>query len=102
MASKKGLIGFDADKRKETIFHMEDGKTFVETRQDCEHIVAAAKVLADEPPRKEDGWRFIGCIPDAVWNQAVAEGWIGDQARWRQWMMDPDNRAFTGGIRPRF
>jgi hypothetical protein len=102
MAAKKGLLGFDADKRRETIFHIEDGKTFVETRQDCQHIVDAAKVLADEPPDPSTGLRFIGYIPDTVWNQAVAEGWIGDKERWRQWMQDPDNRAFTGGIRPRF
>lgn len=100
--SKKGLLGFDADKRKQTIFHIEDGKTYVETRQDVSHLTEAAKILAEEPPAKEDGWRFIGFIPDTVWNQAVTEGWIEDKERWRQWMQDADNRAFTGGVRPRF
>lgn len=99
--AKSTPLQIDIEKRKKTIFHVEDGKTRVETRQDCEHIVEAAKVLAEEPPRKEDGWRFIGFIPDAVWNQAVTEGWIGDKERWRRWMADPENRAFTGGIRPR-
>jgi hypothetical protein len=100
--AKKGLLDLDPIKRRETIFHIEDGKTFVETRQEVSHLTEAAKVLASEPPRKEDGWRFIGVIPDTVWNQAVTEGWIHDKARWRQWMQDADNRAFTGGIKPRF
>lgn len=100
--AKSAPLSLDTEKRVKIIYHEEDGKRFVETRQDVTPIVEAAKILADEPPRKEDGWRFIGCIPDAVWNQAVAEGWIGDKARWRRWMKDPANRAFTGGIRPRF
>ena len=93
----KGLLSFDADRRK-TIIHHEIGDThYVETRQDVTHVVEAAKILAEEPPHKEDGWRFIGFLPDAVFDQAVQEGWIHDKKRIRQWLNDRDNRAFNGG-----
>lgn len=82
---------------RKTIFHEQDGKTFIETRQECSHLVEAAKVLAEVPPSKEDGWRFLCVIPDAVVNQAMIEGWFHDKTRWRQWANNRDNRAFNGG-----
>lgn len=95
--AKRALLDWNAAKRKATWYAEEDGKTYVESRQDVTHLVEAAKVLADVPPRKEDGWRFMCVIPDTVWDQAVRDGWLHDKARWRQWMNDRDNRAFNGG-----
>lgn len=95
--SKSALLGFDPFARRKLIYHEEDGQTYVETRQDATHLIEAAKVLAEQPPRKEDGWRFMCVIPDAVWNQAVTEGWLHDKERWRRWMNDRDNRKFNGG-----
>jgi hypothetical protein len=91
--AKSAPLQIDADRRVKVIYHEEDGKTFVETRQDCSHLVEAAKILADVPPRKEDGWRFLGFIPDAVWNQACTEGWIQDKARWRRWLKENPHLA---------
>lgn len=99
--AKSAPLSIDAGKRVKVIYHEEGDKTFVETRQDVEPIIEAAKILAEVPPDPKDGWRFICSIPDVVWNRAVAEGWIHDKARWRKWASDPDNRAFAGGIRPR-
>lgn len=93
--SKSALL--DACFGRQTIYHEEDGKTYVETRQDATHMLEAAKVLAEEPPRKEDGWRFLGFLPAPVFNQAVTEGWIHDKNRVRAWLNDRDNRAFNGG-----
>lgn len=95
--SKAALLDFCTDRRKKVIYHEEGGKTYVETRQDVTHLVEAAKVLAEEPPRKEDGWRFLCVIPDTVFDQAAREGWLHDKKRWRQWMNNSDNRAFNGG-----
>jgi hypothetical protein len=95
--AKTAPLSIDAERRVKVLYHEEGGKTFVETRQDAEPLIEAAKILADVPPSKEDGWRFIGFIPDAVWQQAVTEGWMHDKARWRKWLSDRDNRAFNGG-----
>lgn len=94
--SKSALLAFVADDRRKTIMHEEDGKTYVETRQDATHIIAAAAILADVPPDPKDGWRFLGFLPAPVFDQACIEGWIHDKARVRQWLNDRDNRAFNG------
>jgi hypothetical protein len=95
--SKSALLDFQADARKKIIYHEEDGKTYVETRQEVTHLIEAAKVLAEVPPNKSDGWRFLGFIPDTVFDQAAREGWLHDKAKWRKWLNDSDNRAFNGG-----
>jgi len=95
--SKSALLEACADSRRKLIFHEQDGKTFIETRQDVSGIIEAAKVLAEVPPDKETGFRFVGFIPDAIWNKAVCEGWLHDKARWRAWLKDRDNRAYNGG-----
>lgn len=95
--AKRALLDWNAEKRKATFYAEEDGKTFLETKQDVTHLVEAAKVLAEVPPNKSDGWRFMCVIPDTVFEQAIRDGWVHDKARWRQWMNDSDNRAFNGG-----
>jgi hypothetical protein len=95
--ANSALLGFDPVARKKIIHHEEDGKFFVETRQDATHLVEAAKILAEEPPDPSTGFRFIGLMPAAVFDQAVQEGWIHDKKRIRQWLNDSDNRAFNGG-----
>ncbi len=95
--SKSALLDIVPDSRRKTIYHEQDGKTYIESRQDCTHIVEAAKVLADVPPNKSDGWRFLGFIPETVMNQAMIEGWFHDQKAWRAWLNNSDNKAFNGG-----
>lgn len=95
--AKRALLDWNAETRKATWYAEEDGKTYVESRQDVSHLVEAAKILAETPPDKKDGWRFLCVIPDTVWEQAARDGWLHDKARWRKWMNDSDNRAFNGG-----
>ena len=97
--AKSAPLKIDPVKRVKIIYHEEDGRKYIETRQDCQALVDAAKILAEVPPRKEDGWRFVGFIPDAVFNRAATEGWLGDKKAWRKWLQD--NPAFAGG-KPRF
>lgn len=95
--SKSALLDILPDARRKIIYHEEDGKTFVETRQDVTHLVEAAKVLSEVPPDPDTGFRFVCVIPDAIYNQACIEGWLHDKARWRAWAKDRDNRAYNGG-----
>ena len=95
--SKSALLELLPEARRKLVYHEEDGRTFVETRQDCTHIVAAARLLAELPPDRATGWRFVCAIPDAVLNRAFVEGWFHDRAAWRRWAADRDNRAFNGG-----
>lgn len=90
--SKSALLAILPDARRKLIYHEEGGRTFVETRQDVEHIIAAAKVLADEVPDKD--FRHAAFIPEAVLNQAFVEGWFHDPAAWKRWANDPDNSAY--------
>ena len=94
---KSRLLDHLPESCRSLIHHEEDGKTFIETRQDASHLIEAAKILAEAPPAKADGWRFLCVIPDPVYNQACIEGWLHDKAAWRRWMNDRDNRAFNGG-----
>ena len=95
--AKSAPLSIDPSKRVKILYHEEDGKTLVETRQDATHLVEAAKILAEVPPDPESGFRFVCVIPDAVWQQAMIEGWLHDKAAWRKWAKNPDNRAFNGG-----
>jgi hypothetical protein len=93
----RAILSASAERRSYVRYHEEDGKTYVERRQDVEPLIEAAKILAEVPPDKSDGWRFGCVIPDTVFEQAAREGWLHDKDRWRQWMNDRDNRAFNGG-----
>jgi hypothetical protein len=90
--AKSRLLDSIPDARRVTILHEQDGKQFIESRQDTTHIVEAAKILADQPPGKD--FRHVGFIPEAVMNQAFTEGWFGDKAKWKAWFNDPDNVAY--------
>ncbi len=95
--TNKALLGRDLASRRVTIFAEEDGKTFIEMQQDCGPVIEAAKILAEVPPDKETGWRFIALIPEIVMNTALLEGWFHDKKRWREWANSADNRGFNGG-----
>jgi len=75
-----------------TLMHHEDGKTYVESRQDAETIVewtkARAQGVTDDPD-----YKFVATIPEATLNQAFIEGWFHDQKAWRRWMAE--NPKFT-------
>ena len=90
--SKSALLDLVADSRRKTIIHEQDGKHWIETRQDVSHVIEAAKILADEPPGKD--FRHVGFIPDAVLNQMLIDGSFHDPKAIRRWLNDPANESF--------
>jgi hypothetical protein len=74
--AKRGLLDADEGARRWTIYHQDGDEKFIESRQDCEHIVAAAKILSDEPPGKD--FQHIGFIPETVMNQMLLDGSFHD------------------------
>lgn len=89
---RKALLDSFEDGRRLTIHHEVNGRKYVETRQDCDHIVRAAKILADQPPGKD--FRHVGFIPDAVLNQMFIDGSFSDPSSIRKWLNDPQNAEF--------
>ena len=75
-----------------TILHDEDGKHLIESRQDVEHIVKAAKIIADETPGKD--FRHAAYIPETEMNRAFLEGWFHDPKAWKKWANDPANSCY--------
>ena len=90
--SKSLLLDLVADGRRKTILHEEDGRQFVESRQDVAPIVAAARIIADQPPGKD--FRHAAFVPEAVLNQAFNQGWFHDRAAWKRWANDPANDCY--------
>lgn len=90
--SKAALLDYVADSRRQIIYHEEDSKTFIETRQDVAPIIKAAKEMwCDNPPLD---MRCVALIPEAVINQAFNEGWFHDESKWKRWANDPANACY--------
>lgn len=89
---KSALLDAIGDSRRITVYHEEDGKKYVESRQDVEPIIEAAKIIADQPPGKD--FRHAAFIPETVLNQAMLEGWFHDSKAWKRWANDPANAAY--------
>jgi len=90
--SKARLLDILPGSRRKTILHEEDGKQWIESRQDVEHIVEAAKIIAEEAPGKD--FRHAAYIPESELNRAFTEGWFHDPAAWKRWANDPANREY--------
>lgn len=90
--SKSALLNMLGDSRRKTIMHEQDGKRFIETRQDVSHIIEAAKIMSDEVPGKE--FRHMAYIPETVLNQAMTDGWLHDKVAWKRWLNDPANECY--------
>ena len=90
--SKSALLDLVPEARRRIVYHEQEGRTLIETRQDVEPILDAAKLLADEVPGKD--FRHAAFIPDVVLEQAFREGWFHDPAAWKRWANDPANARF--------
>jgi hypothetical protein len=76
--------------------HSKIGDEFViETVEDVEPIIERARQLRENQDKKAN-WRFEGSIPMTVVEQAMREGWMNDQAKWRRWLDDPANKYLRG------
>jgi hypothetical protein len=90
--SRSALLDLIPGARRKLVWHEQDGRAFIETRQDVEGIVEAARIVADQPPGRD--FRHAAYIPDVVLEQAFREGWFHDPAAWKRWANDPANAAF--------
>lgn len=90
--SKSALLDILPGERRKTIMHEEDGKTYVESRQDVEPLIEWIGRAKDRPQDPE--FRHAAEVPMTVLNQAFIEGWFHDPKAWKKWLNDPDNRAF--------
>ena len=90
--SKSALLAMVSQDRRKVIHHEEDGRKYVETRQDVTHIQEAARRLFNDNPPLD--FRRVALIPDAVFDKAVHEGWLHDKAAWRKWVNDPANVGY--------
>ena len=90
--SKSALLDLVPEARRKLVWHEQDGRTLIETRQDVEPILAAASLVADQPPGRD--FRHAAFIPDVVLEQAFREGWFHDRAAWKRWANDPANAGF--------
>jgi hypothetical protein len=91
MADKSLLTGNESERRK-VIVHKEDGVRRVETRQDVDPIIRAAKAMSEVTPDKD--MRHAAFIPKTVLDQAFIEGWFHDPVAWKRWANDPANECY--------
>jgi len=92
------LINENLEAGKAELHHYDEaaGLAYIEQVQDCTEIVEANRELynlSDGIPRFGDGKR-VASIPMVIYMELVRQGITKDQKKFRQWLNDPDNRAF--------
>lgn len=90
--SKSALLDLVPDARRKTILHEEDGRRWIESRQDVGPVIEAARILADAPPHKD--FRHAAFVPESELNRAFAEGWFHDPQAWKRWANAPENACY--------
>ena len=90
--SKSALLDAVPEARRKTLLHEEDGRCRIESRQDIAPIVAAAQLIAAQPPGRD--FRHAAFIPETELNRAFTEGWFHDSAAWKRWANDPANACY--------
>lgn len=83
---KDQMLDWLAGEKRATLWHREDGKTYIESRQDAEPIVEFVKARAEMPDDKD--FKYVGSVPMAAVNQALIEGWCNDPQAWRKYLRD--------------
>lgn len=86
MTFKNKLLDAFGYGERAALMHKEDGKTYIESRQDAEPLIEWIKDRAQMPDDKD--YKFIGSIPMATLDQAMIEGWYHDAAAWRKWLAE--------------
>lgn len=76
----------------------EDGEFHIQTSQDMEPVIQTAKNLREANEvighRKSENMVPVAEVPMQVYEQAYHEGWLHDEAAWKRWLNDPDNKVF--------
>ncbi len=91
--AKSAIFSADPTRDKAVVHHEEDGVKYLETRQDVDPLIQGAKIIGEHGSFDKD-MKPVAVIPDTVLNKAFNEGWFHDQAAWRRWANNPDNKAF--------
>lgn len=69
----------------------------VERAENVSAVLDEAKRVREEHEgrwHKRELLRPVAEVPASVVEQAMREGWFKDQKKWKQWMNNPDNKAF--------
>ncbi len=100
--SSKAMFSCHEAERKYTVRHRDvDGKTWFETRQDCEPIVEYVKQKQGQPRRTIDSvqWDHLGEIPASVLGQFMRDGSLDDPKFIRRWLNEnPAFRIYEGTV----
>ena len=80
--ARKQLLGRTMG--KDIIRHEQDGKAWIETRQDAEPVERAAKLLAERSEVDKD-FTLVAMIPSTVLDEAFNNGWFHDEDAWKRW-----------------
>ncbi len=70
-----------------------DDTFHIETVEDVEPILESVKALRDDHRERSD-MKHVARVPVTVVEQAMREGWFHDDAKWNQWLNDPQNKDF--------
>jgi hypothetical protein len=93
MSNRKILL--DSYGNRKEVFHWSENAPddfAIQTVEDCEPIVKAASIMADEAPGKD--FRHAAYIPQAVMDEAFRDGWFHDKEAWKKWANDGANARF--------
>lgn len=75
-----------------------EGQFHVQTSQDMTPVIDTVTSMREANQvvghRKSRNMVPVAEIPMVIYEQAMREGWAEDQAAWRRWLNDPDNKAF--------
>lgn len=69
------------------------GDFAIQTVEDVEPIIDSVKELSENQGGKSH-WKHVARVPVTVVEQAMREGWYHDQAKWKQWLNDSQNKDF--------
>lgn len=78
--------------------HEDESVLHLRTTQDLEPVLDLAKAMRDENTqvghRKSKQMVPVAEVPMLIYEQAVREGWVNDEAAWKRWLNDPQNAPF--------
>ena len=67
----------------------------VQTQEETDRLITYCRQREEDLRHaKRDGLFHVAEVPLFVYEQAVQEGWVDDQAAWRRWLNDPANACF--------
>ena len=83
----------DGAVKRTMIWEDDDPSTVtVLTELDLEQAIRNNRIMEELHPRRSTNKVLARGVPLTVYEQSVREDW--DDARWKQWLNDPDNAAF--------